>query len=90
MKPKEIFSLIVRLIGLLFLYDALKAVPNAIASICLVFPHFFFRNLWPNLFLIGWPLLVAYWLIRGAPWLMRLAYGEQTKEEAAQGPKPAV
>jgi hypothetical protein len=76
-----IFNLIVRLIGLTFLYQGLSAVPNAIASICPVFPHFYFRNLLPSLLLVGWPILVGYWLLRGAPWLMRLAYPEAAAGE---------
>ncbi len=27
----------------------------------------------------GWPLLVAYWLLRGAPLILRIAYPETTK-----------
>ena len=73
-----IFNLFVRLIGLTFLYQGLSAVPNAIASICPVFPHFYFRNLFPSVLLVGWPILIGYWLLRGAPWLMRLAYPEET------------
>jgi hypothetical protein len=26
------------------------------------------------LFMVGWPLLLAQWLIRGAPLVMRIAY----------------
>ena len=79
-----IFNLFVRLIGLTFLYQGLSAVPNAIASICPVFPHFYFRNLFPSVLLVGWPILVGYWLLRGAPWLMRLAYPEDTKATEGQ------
>jgi len=84
MKAKEIFGIAVRLIGLIFLYQGLSAVPSAAASICPVFPHFYFRNLLPSLWLVGWPLLMAYWLVRGAPWLMRLAFRDQPGEHPAQ------
>lgn len=77
MKPKEIFGLVVRLIGLAFLYQGLSAVPNAVTSICPVFPHFFWRNLFPSVLIVGWPLAVGYWLVKGAPKLMQLAYGDQ-------------
>jgi len=77
MKPKDIFNLALRLIGLAFLYQGLVAVPSAIMNFCPVFPHFQFRTLLPSAVLIGWPLAVAWWLIRGAPWLMRLAYPPQ-------------
>jgi hypothetical protein len=81
MKSKEIFGLAVRLIGLVFLYQGLAGVPNAINSICPVFPHFIFRNILPSLWLVGWPLVVAYWLIRGAPALMDLAYRAREDSE---------
>jgi hypothetical protein len=77
MKPKDIFGLAVRLIGLIFLYQGLASVPSSVSSVCPVFPHFYLRNLVPSLFLTGWPLVVAYWLVRGAPWLMRTAYPAQ-------------
>jgi hypothetical protein len=81
MKPKDIFNLALRLIGLLFLYQGLAAVPNAVASFCPAFPHFQFRTLLPSAILVGWPLAVAWWLVRGAPWLMRIAYPEQKREQ---------
>jgi hypothetical protein len=88
MKPKDIFALVVRLIGLIFLYQGLQAVPAAVANVCLLFPHFIFRNLLPSLWLVGWPLLVAYWLVRGAPRLLRLAYGDDS-QSAQTSPEPA-
>ena len=82
MKSKEIFNVAVRIIGLFFLYQGLASVPTAFASICPVFPHFVFRNLLPSLIMVGWPLLLAQWLVRGAPWLMRWAY--PTEREASE------
>ena len=89
MKSKELFGLAVRIIGLVFLYQGLASVPTAAASICPVFPHFYFRNLLPSLWLVGWPLAVAYWMVRGAPWLMRLAFPEGVKDEPVPAPGPA-
>lgn len=80
MKQKEIFNLVLRLIGLLFLYQSLSAVPSAMMSFCPVFPHFNFRSLLPSMIVVGWPLAVAWWLIRGAPWLMRRAYPAERAE----------
>ena len=77
MTAKDIFSLVIRIIGLLFLYQGLSYVPSAFANFCPVFPHFNFRTLLPSFFLIAWPLAVAYYLISGAPWLMRLSYPEK-------------
>ena len=74
-----LFNLIVRVIGLTFLYQGLTAGPNAIASICPVFPHFYWRNLMPSLLIVGWPLVIGYWLLRGAPWLMRAAYPDEPR-----------
>jgi hypothetical protein len=76
MKPKDIFAIAVRMIGLIFLYQGLSAVPSALANICPIFPHIFWRNVWPASVLVGWPLLLAWWLVRGAPWLMKLAFPE--------------
>jgi len=77
MKPKEIFNLIVRLLGLIFLYQGLAGVPMALATFCPRFPHFIWINFFPALIMVGWPLLAAYWLIRGAPPLSRWAYPEE-------------
>ena len=79
MKAKDIFGLIVRLVGLMFLYQALSAVPVGVAAFCPIFPHFVWRNLIPALILVGWPLLAAYWLLRGAPPLMRWAYPDESQ-----------
>lgn len=74
MKAKEIFGLAVRIIGLLFLYQGLTAVPNAITSVCPGLTHFYWRNIFPMALIVGWPLFIGYWLVRGAPRLMNLAY----------------
>jgi hypothetical protein len=80
MKPKEIFGLAVRIIGLIFVYQGLTAVPNAITSVCPLFPHVYWRNIFPSTIIVGWPLLIGYWLLKGAPRLMRLAYGSETQD----------
>lgn len=86
MKPKDIFNLALRIIGLLFLYQGLAAVPGAVMSFCPAFPHFQFRTLLPSAILVGWPLAVAWWLVRGAPWLMRIAYPEEKKDNFGADP----
>jgi hypothetical protein len=85
MKPKDIFGLAVRIIGLAFIYQGLSSVPSAINTICPIFPHFLWRNIFPSLLMVGWPLLIGYWLVRGAPWLTRLAYDN---EPGASSPSP--
>ncbi len=76
MKAKDIFGLAVRIIGLAFLYQGLTAVPNALTSLFPGFTHFYWRNLLPSLLIVGWPLLIGYWLVRGARRLMELAYSD--------------
>ncbi len=74
-----IFNLVVRLLGLAFIYHGLASVPTAIASFCPVFPNFIWRNFLPSFIFVVWPLLAGYWLLRGAPWLMRLAFPEEIR-----------
>jgi hypothetical protein len=78
MKPRDIFGLAVRLIGLIFLYQGLSGVPMAVAAFCPRFPHFIWTNLFSGIVIVGWPLVVAYWMVRGAPPLMRLAYSAES------------
>jgi hypothetical protein len=84
MKPHDIFNLAMRLIGLIFLYQGLSAVPAAFHNFCPIFPHFNFRSLFPSLILVGWPMAVGLWLIKGAPWLMRWAYPNQTSATGSE------
>jgi hypothetical protein len=85
MKTKDIFGLAVRLLGLVFLYHAFRVFPTAAAECVQAFPH----ELGPHaeepmnvgrllsaLFMVGWPLLLAQWLVRGAPFIMQIAYPE--------------
>ena len=87
MKPKDVFTLAVRLLGLVFLYHGLRDVPAALGQIAGSFPH----RIGPDMtqhgnlggFVIGvamvaWPLLVAYWLLRGAPLVVRIAYPQSS------------
>jgi hypothetical protein len=70
MTPKSIFSLAIRLLGLLFLYHGLVALP----ALLTIFPAGSFWNFVTNLVAIFWPFAVAFWLIQGAPLVMRAAY----------------
>ncbi len=71
-----IVNLVVRLIGLAFLYQGLTAVPTAASNFSALGFHYFGQSLLRTFFLVGWPLVLAWWMVRGAPWLMRLAFRE--------------
>src|SRR5687767_8139713 len=94
MKTKDIFSLAVRLLGLVFLYHGLQAFPAAAALFIRAFPH----ELGPHvsepmnmgrffaaLLMVGWPLFLAQWLVRGAPLVMRLADADAPAREQEIG-----
>jgi len=84
MKSKDIFGLAVRLLGLVFLYHGFSALPTTLP---VVFSGSF-GNTIIGILIVGWPLVVAYWLIRGAPLLMRIAYPDppaSTKDETQIG-----
>jgi hypothetical protein len=77
MKCKDIFGLLVRFFGLVCLYQGLDKVPSACQAIYAQFPHHLFAVLFACFLMVGWPLAVGYWLVRGAPLLLRLAYGPE-------------
>jgi hypothetical protein len=79
MKPRDLFGMATRILGLVFLYHGLSALPT-------VFPLFFSSgggNFIMGVLIVGWPLLVAQWLLRGAPFIQRLAYPEAQASSAA-------
>ncbi len=78
---KEIFGLVLRVIGLAFLYQGLTAIPNAITSLAPGLRHFYWQNILPAILIVGWPLLVGYWLVRRASRVMDLAYGPDAQPE---------
>ncbi len=67
----------VRFFGLICLYQGLDKVPSVWATIYPQFPHVRFAVWFACLLMVGWPLAVGIWLVRGAPFLMRLAYGPE-------------
>ena len=84
MKPSEVFSLVVRVFGLVFLYNGLSTLPTAIQ---LIFFSGHIGNLVVGVLMVGWPLVVAAWLLRGAPLLMNLAYPD--RGEHSEGGVPS-
>jgi hypothetical protein len=79
MKSKDIFCLIIRVFGLFFLYQGLAAVPVVVSSIWTGSMHLAFRNLVLSLLMVIWPIALAAWMLRGAPWLVRLAYSNDDR-----------
>lgn len=79
MKSKDIFSLVVRVFGLIFLYQGLAAVPVVVSTIWTGASHLMFRNLFLSLLMACWPMVFAIWMLRGAPWLVRLAYADSDR-----------
>lgn len=88
MKPRDILQLAIRLLGLVFLYQGLQTLPVAVGEICTAVARMEVGMMLVGLLMIGWPLAVAYWLLRGAPLIMRIAYPETPvgpKEETRIG-----
>ena len=81
MKPKDIFSLAIRLLGLVFLYHGLQAIPAVVVAIITAES---LRGIFFSVLMAGWQLGLALWLIRGAPLVLRQAYPDTSKvsEEA--------
>lgn len=77
MKSKEILNLAVRLLGLVFLYHGLQTLPVAIGQVIGLFGIRMDMSLGALLsliFMTAWPFVVSFWLLRGAPLVMRTAY----------------
>ena len=85
MKPRDIFKLAVRILGLAFVYHGLTALPvTASAGLTAIMGGQVDRFVLTLLMAI-WPLAVAYWLLRGAPLLMHVAYPETTAPSQETG-----
>jgi hypothetical protein len=84
MKAKDIFGLLIRAVGLLFLYQGLSSIPVAVGNFCSVF-ILTFRVLFSNCVMVCWPLVVGFILIQGAPLLTRWAY---PAENSTRPPPP--
>jgi hypothetical protein len=84
MKPRDILNLAVRLLGLVFLYQGLQALPTAAIQFCSAISNMNSGAILPCLVMAGWPLLVSYWLLRGAPLIIRTAYPDASTSTEAQ------
>jgi len=74
MNPKDMLQLAVRLLGLVFLYHGLQTLPMAVIQFCTAVPSLNIGSLFTSLVMSGWPLAVAYWLLHGAPLIMRIVH----------------
>jgi hypothetical protein len=70
MKPRDILKLALQILGLVFLYQGLLALPEGVLLFCRAIPSLNFDDLLAGFVRVGWPLLFAYWLLRGAPLIM--------------------
>ena len=88
MKPRDIFKLAVRVLGLVFLYHGLSALPTVIPLILTSA----IGNFVIGVLMVVWPLAIAWWLIGGATLLTGRAYPQTTEDggetAASLGEKP--
>jgi hypothetical protein len=98
MKPKDWFKLALQLLGLIFLYLGLSRFPGALGQFIGSFPQTLgmgirqrmnFGMFFDSILIVGWPLLVSFWLLKGAPLLMRIAYPEETAVQPGPSNPPA-
>lgn len=64
MKAKDIFGLAVRLLGLMLFYHSFMSLPMVISNV-------------PMLIVLACNVAAGWWLVGGAPQLMRRAYPEE-------------
>jgi hypothetical protein len=85
MNHNELFRLAVRILGLVFLYIGLRSLPAGLGQMLASFPHrvgpgitshMSFSGFFGGIVMVVWPLLLSYWLMRGAPAVMRIAFPE--------------
>jgi hypothetical protein len=75
MTPKNVFILAVRILGLVFLFRGLLELPEILS----IFSTGSFRSSFSIIVMIAWPLVLAFWLIRGAPLLVGIAYSNSAE-----------
>lgn len=64
MKERDLFSVAVRILGLAFFYHSVVSLPAVFATKFSV----------SSLLSVAWPLVAAWWAMRGAPFLVNLAF----------------
>lgn len=83
MKSKDIFGLLVRFFGLIFFYQALGTLQLVLTNLFFGTGHFWrnLLNLVPSLLNVVLLVVISWWMVRGAPWLIRLAYREEGQRD---------
>lgn len=71
MDPQTVLRLGIRILGLVFLYHALMALPRFVLQVLRLATNFQVEPLLASLLACAWPLLLAIWFLRGAPQLSR-------------------
>lgn len=79
MNSRDLFKLAVRILGLAFVYQGLTALPHVVPAIYTQLIGVHFVGLLITLLMAIWPFAVAYWLLRGAPLIMRIAFPGPTE-----------
>jgi len=85
MKAPQIFDLALRLAGLIFLYFALSALPGGLFK---MLDRLATLSLWALIqTIVGiiWPFILAWWFLRGAPLVMRIAYPSEPPDSGYFG-----
>jgi hypothetical protein len=72
---REIFGLVLRLLGVYFFYLAAIGVPS-IWRWLLMPGRISWSVVFDNLFVVAWQGAVAWWLVKGAPPVSRWAYSK--------------
>lgn len=76
---KEVFQLVVRLIGLWFLYQSIQLIPEFTRLLIRLFSSApMAKALWYSLVNLAWISALAYWFLIGAPQLMRIAFRDRS------------
>ena len=73
---KEILGLVIRLLGVLFLYRAAEGVPLIWRILSMGFRHNW-SMLFDSIFMVAWQAALAWWLVKGAPPVMTWAYPDK-------------
>jgi hypothetical protein len=73
MKKQDVFEIAIRVLGLVLLYDGINGVPAAVFASCDAIQSMHVARLFMSLSVAAWPLLAGYYMLRGAPLIMRIA-----------------